>query len=68
MKVFAENLIPVIRTFDPQTHSKQLTYCVNDPFCPCRPAPEFLIALWSWIQEGILTEAEAFRMLAGRQV
>ncbi len=59
------NMHPSTRYIDPTIHTVDHPFCF-DPACSCRENQEAINLVNSWVQEGLITEAEATLYISGR--
>ena len=50
---------------DPTVHTPDHPFCY-DPKCTCHTNQEALKAVWQWVNDGLMTEAEASDYISGR--
>ncbi|HZS77784.1 MAG TPA: hypothetical protein VFA41_14315 [Ktedonobacteraceae bacterium] len=60
-------VLPVIPNEDEISHSVMSPFC-SDPTCPCHEDPELIAEVATQVEEGLLTPAEATRLVAGEQL
>ena len=67
MQTYGDNFIPVIPV-DHVVHTDERPFCFADPLCPCHDDHEEIQKVAVWVMEGLMTEDEAVRFIAGRTV
>lgn len=67
MQTYGDNFIPVIPV-DHVVHTDEMPFCFADPTCPCHDDHEEIQKVAVWVMEGLMTEDEAIRFIAGRTV
>ena len=65
---YTPNGLPIVLMEDPIIHTADHPFCSSDPSCPCHDSPELIAEVAQKVAQGLLTPAEATRLVQGQQV